>query len=642
MSLVLPSDFWEVKNPEEEKILLDAICEGEKQNSYVSAEMVQRWMTMVGEILPNELNAVMGLICQHLPNAVFVGVEISLLFNEEYNDEKKKAIQAAFCEVLRVCPTQRFLITMFAEHDIWYFAIIDNESSRIYWGEPYNCIDRCPLQLLDLQLEFTEARRFVHKRFYARDQQFVHLNFPRLEVGTLGACAIFGIAGILSFFSRAEFNDAPLSGFGTVHDSLLRIRVLASLALQTWDRENIESAPAVIISSPMRPNAMVLNIDFFDQPTPSMLNDFIISRQSEPPEFVHLKGSVVWNDKFNHVDLHLAFIAACALLTANAARCSKDRLLYFVMEKLSMPESQLLPILLSFTYLAGNCGETPRETRPIYESPRGYHLTRYGFDNYIAKSETLMEAGVGEPFHACHRSRGRKNTNVLASLQLLPPSNTPRRARATWIGIVKHTLLVVRRPLTINDIAEYVAGHPEIELMRAELRHPDNRKTLIAAIRQGARQGLSCSSQSDAGIGMRANRGAVFYELKDNPHSYGLLSDNTKLYENRRRGDTKSRSILEWIQYDPHDPLCQSWVLPRTQQHIVFKTVGNQLHTLIALEKDVLIEGPTDANDTEWPLFSARRGLNIIPVSYGGRWFAEVQCRFEANTVVNFHNNFNQ
>lgn len=640
MSLVLSSDFWEVKNPEDEKVLLDAICEGKEQNVHVSAEMVTRWMSMMEEILPSELNAIMELICQHVLNAVFFGVELALFFNEQYGDDKKQVIQTAIRQALSQRREQRFLITMFVEKCIWYFAIIDNDTSSIYWGEACSCIEKIPFQLLDLQQEFTEARRAVHQRFYARDQKFIHVAYPRLDIGNSSAAAIFGIAGILSFLSRSEINGAPLSGFGPVHDSLLRIRVLAALARQTWTYEVVDPTPAIVVSSPVHLNAMVLNIDFYDEdPKPAMLDDFLISRQGEPPEFVQLKGAVVWNEKFDHHDLCLAFIAACALLTANGARCTKDRLLYFLMEKLGKHESQLLPVLLGFTYLAGNIGETPRTTRAIYESPRGYHLTRYGFDTFLAKSEVLLEAGVDQPFRVCHRCRGRKNNGVL---QVLSMPIARRRSKATWIGIVKHCLFCVRRPLTINDIAEYVAGHPEIELMRPELRQFEHRKTLVAAIRQGARQGLNCSSQSDAGLGMRANRGAVFYEIKDNPHYYGLLVDGSRLYEHRRRGDPKKNSILEWVQYDGHDPLCQAWVLPRTQQHAVFRMVGNQLHTLIALEKDVLIEGPVDTADTEWPLFSARFGMNIMPVNHGGRWFAEVQCRFEANTAINFHNRFNQ
>lgn len=630
--LDLGANFWNIGMPD----IGDSLAG-------VEAEKMGRWQNPSGEILVEEINASLDLICKSIGQSIFVPAEILTVTNELPLKSNSDLVKTVIADALDRCEKQRFLICIFCSRRIWYFAILDAMEMVIYWGQPEGITHIEPEQLamLRLHLAFERRRRFGTRPLLAYEIRL--LEMPRLNIPTDGGVVIFCIGAILKFFDRPDFAGNPMQDLHSIHNSILRLQILSALCRQSWmpihAQKEAEPEPEPV---PIILPAMTLNITMQDVPdsTPMELPfDFDLGPQkpkieSNIPDFVHLKNAVHWEPIFNpRTNITATVVQAVAYLTANGTRCSRDTLFAYLSADHGIELHEALPKYMELFYLPGNVGFVPLDKQALFENSRGLHLTPYGFYRYIQGVTGLLEAD-GKPFNTFHRNRGRR--------PVINKSSKSNVRRATWIGVVNIALKTARRPLTIEEITRFVINHTEIPI-NSEFREPDafgNYTKLKAALNQGAREGSKCSSQLAGAVETRAIRPANFYKIETTKvQRWGLLENGERLYENRIPEDTTQGS-LEWYCYDPNEPLCEAWILTLARQEHVFQCRGRGVYTSIEIARNALIEGPSDPNDTTWILKRARMGTNISLFNYGGKLFGLTHCAFPADSELNVSASF--
>lgn len=359
-----------------------------------------------------------------------------------------------------------------------------------------------------------------------------------------------------------------------------------------------------------------------------------VSRPIElPPPSVHLKNCSRFVADFPFTSPLQRVVCAVGFLTSNGGHAPTKLVVAFLMQRCRLAETDILPVLVGTEYTAGNQNEMPMYTRPIVRGSKSWHLTELGFNMYIKGVPALLrETARGElvPMMVFSKSKGRPisedrrpyiildECNQLVLIQ--PKSNH----RPSWISVLRDVFVRARRPLTVNEIVQWIREHPEMEI---DSKHRHNAGSLRASVRQALTHGTKPSPTFTNEAGMRASRPAIFYckIFDNNLMTGGLLSDVHLTYRVPHR--PAESPLLVWTQVDPDEPMCQAWLLPLVHQAQAFgvSPYGNSVVTYIPLPPGTLIEY---SDSSDWALYSAEEGVGIEMVRYGVLWYAEVKVHY--------------
>lgn len=682
--LQISPGFWNIDGSQVETTYLEKIRTGEEINAHVSPEMVEAWQNPDGFIDNQTVDSILTLISSNIKSCVAYPVDMTerfRLLNCLSCDEVKSFLGARL--------STRFFIIPFCCDEHWCFLIFDHVSRKM----------RYITTSTKFAYKIT-ALGWAHESIFQEFGRIesIHHEGTKLDMfNTTKArhSLIWCLLALLRFFDRLETEFELILNFNSNALMLYEIRILYALACQTWVQSQLEPIPEVSVDAP-NPPQFLFNTDLFipesgpfdnleelsiqfgclnttaeipgmeepnlcemdinlnlDLHTDQLANDInemlkhdLQKLKQEPrPDIVCLERVQIFDSKYHYTDPIHPVVAAVAYLTSNAASCTRDSIILFMSKMFGWEKRQTLPLLTSIFLTPGNIDDTPLLTRPIIQSKDQYFLTRYGFNKYIKNCEIIRGfvtkgdekasriRAYPEPF----KRRGRKQ-NRETRVEFLEGRKIKKLADSTWIGAVNLVLETLRRPLTSQEVAEYLQSVSHIPIPET---HRNDIRLLKNSVRQAFVHGAKASGSNDTALKTRAKRARTFFWLPKFQGQTGIagLIDNqgNPLYINRVESANYDPEFFRWGQLCNDSPHFKGWVLKRTVLDKVFRTDPNNigLYTRINLPANLFIYC-RNPDDPHWILQSARHGYNIQFARIGERFYAELHCEFPAGSELNF------
>lgn len=687
--LQISPGFWNIDGSQVETTYLEKIRTGEELNVYVSPEMVEAWQNPDGVIDNQTVDSILALISSNIKSCVAYPIDMA---------ERFRLLNGLPCEEVKLFlkerASTRFFIIPFCCDEHWCFLIFDHVSQKM----------RYITTSTNFAYKIT-ALRAAHNSIFSAVGHVGSIQGEGTKLDAFNTTKarhslIWCLLAVLRFFDRLETEFELILNFNSNALMLYEIRILYALACQTWVQNQPEAIPEVSIDAPNPPQFLFntdlfipesgpfdnleelsiqfgclntaaeipgmeepnlcemdinLNLDLHTDQLANDINEMLKHdlqklKQQPRPDIVCLERVQIFDSKYHYTDPIHPLVAAVAYLTSNAASCTRDSIILFMSKMFGWEKRQTLPLLTSIFLTPGNIDDTPLVTRPIIQSKEQYFLTRYGFNKYIKNCEIIRgfvtkadeKNSRIRAYPESFKRRGRKqNREIRVEFLEGRKVKKQRKMTPTWIGVVKMVLETLRRPMTSQEVAEYLQSTSHIPISET---HRNNIELLKSSVRQAFIHGSKPSGTNDIEdntLRERAKRAQSFFWLPKFQGQTGIggLIDNqgNRLYINRVECANYNSEFFRWGQLCDDFPHFKGWVLRRRVCDRVLRggPDGAGLYTRIDLPANLFIYC-RNPDDPYWILQSARHGYNIQFARIGERFYAELHCDFPAGSELNF------